>query len=72
MQRGSRIGNRRTMKQVVKAFVEDERGATAIEYTLIAVMLCTALLAGWPSFYGGFMASWTNAGEVIQNAVKAP
>ncbi|MCA3652824.1 MAG: Flp family type IVb pilin [Methylobacterium sp.] len=60
------------MKQVLKAFVQDERGATAIEYTLIAVMLCTALLAGWPGFYEGFMASWTNAGEVIQNAVKAP
>ncbi len=54
------------------AFAQDERGATAIEYTLIAVMLCTALLAGWPGFYEGFMASWTNAGEVIQKAVKAP
>lgn len=54
------------------AFMRDERGATAIEYTLIAVMLCSALLAAWPSFYNGFLSSWTNAGEVIQNAVKVP
>ncbi len=54
------------------AFMRDERGATAIEYTLIAVMLCTALLAAWPSFYNNFLASWTNAGDVMKNAVKVP
>jgi Flp pilus assembly pilin Flp len=60
------------MKQVLMAFMRDERGATAIEYTLIAVMLCTALLAAWPSFYNNFLASWTNAGDVMKNAVKVP
>ncbi|MFY8116000.1 MAG: Flp family type IVb pilin [Rhabdaerophilum sp.] len=58
------------MKALLKRFAEDRQGATAIEYSLIAVLLAGALLAAWPSFYEGFLASWTNAGSVIKNAVK--
>jgi Flp pilus assembly pilin Flp len=48
----------------------DEEGATAIEYAMIATMIAAALLAAWPGFYEGFMASWTNAGAGIRDAVK--
>ncbi|CAN1528952.1 Flp Flp pilus assembly protein, pilin Flp [Rhabdaerophilaceae bacterium] len=58
------------MVKVLKAFLANERGATAIEYSLIAALLFAAILAAWPNFYSGFMASWTNAGEVIREAVK--
>lgn len=58
------------MKALLMRFAEDRRGATAIEYSLIAVLLAAALLAAWPNFYDGFMASWTNAGKVIREAVK--
>ncbi|HRE22440.1 MAG TPA: Flp family type IVb pilin [Rhabdaerophilum sp.] len=58
------------MKAVLRRFARDEEGATAIEYAMIATMIAAALLAAWPGFYDGFMASWTNAGQVIRDAVK--
>lgn len=58
------------VKTLLARFGRDEGGATAIEYSLIACLIAAALLAAWPGFYSGFMASWTNAGEVIRNAVK--
>lgn len=58
------------MKAVLRRFVRDEDGATAIEYAMIATLMAAALLAAWPAFYDGFMASWTNAGATISGAVK--
>ncbi|MGL5446982.1 MAG: Flp family type IVb pilin [Rhabdaerophilum sp.] len=58
------------MRRLCKDFIRNEDGATAIEYSLIAAMIFAALMAAWPGFYSGFMESWTNAGEVIKNAVK--
>lgn len=58
------------MKQLFRRFLRNEDGATAIEYSMIACMLFIAILAAWPNFYSGFMASWTNAGAVIASAVK--
>ncbi len=58
------------MKAVLRRFGRDEDGATAIEYAMIATMIAAALLAAWPGFYEGFMASWTNAGTTIREAVK--
>ncbi|HEX6590436.1 MAG TPA: Flp family type IVb pilin [Moraxellaceae bacterium] len=34
-----------TLKQKVMAFVEDESGATAIEYALIAALIAVAIIA---------------------------
>lgn len=58
------------MKLWLRRFAGDERGATAIEYSLIATLIAAALMAAWPPFYDGFMASWTNVGAVIASAVK--
>lgn len=58
------------MKAILRRFARDKDGATAIEYAMIATMIAAALLAAWPGFYEGFMASWTNAGSVIRDAVK--
>ena len=58
------------MKALIRRFVEDRQGATAIEYSLIATLIAAALLAAWPGFYEGFMASWTNAGTVIREALN--
>jgi len=58
------------MRSIIKRFLKNEDGATAIEYAMIATMIAAALLAAWPGFYDGFMASWTNAGNVIRDAVK--
>lgn len=58
------------MRSIIKRFLKNEDGATAIEYAMIATMIAAALLAAWPGFYDGFMASWANAGNVIRDAVK--
>jgi Flp pilus assembly pilin Flp len=51
-------------------FADNEDGATAIEYAMIATLIAAALLAAWPNFYDGFMASWTNAGKTMTDALK--
>lgn len=58
------------MKKHLRRFAGDQDGATAIEYSLIASLLCAALLALWPAFYGDFIATWTNIGTIIANAVS--
>lgn len=57
------------MLTVFRRFAQDEAGAAAIEYTLIAVLMAAALLAAWPGFYDGFMQTWLNAGATIRSAV---
>lgn len=54
---------------LVTRFVRDESGASAIEYTVIAVVMAAALIALWPPFYNDFMQSWANQGETIRNAL---
>ena len=60
----------RFMLTKLKNFAVNEDGATAIEYAMIASLIFAAVLAAWPGFYEGFMASWTNVGAVIRDAVK--
>jgi pilus assembly protein Flp/PilA len=57
------------MRRLIGAFIRNEDGATAIEYAMIGAMMFVAIMAAWPGFYDGFMASWTNAGSVIKTAV---
>lgn len=59
------------MSRKFQRFVQNESGATAIEYTLIAALIAGALLSIWPDFYASFLASWTNAGSAINGAVSA-
>jgi pilus assembly protein Flp/PilA len=35
-----------TMRQILKALIADERGATAVEYGLIAALIVVGLLGG--------------------------
>jgi Flp pilus assembly pilin Flp len=56
------------MKAAISRFARDERGATAIEYTVIAVLMAAALVALWPAFYSDFTQSWVERGESIKNA----
>lgn len=58
------------MKTLLQRFARDQEGATAIEYSLIASLICAALLALWPAFYGDFTATWTNIGNIIAAAVS--
>jgi Flp pilus assembly pilin Flp len=60
----------KAMTGLLTAFLKDENGATAIEYSMVAAMLFVIITAAWPGFYEGFMVTFTNAGKVIREAVK--
>jgi pilus assembly protein Flp/PilA len=44
----------------------DTRGATAIEYGLIAALIVVAMMAGLASLGGGAGGMWTNLGTTVQ------
>lgn len=43
---------------MLRRFLTDETGATAIEYGLIAAMICVAILGGLTTFASGVSALW--------------
>ena len=45
----------------------DRRGATAIEYGLIAALIVVAMMAGLSSLGGGAGGMWTKLNNAIQN-----
>lgn len=50
---------------MLRRFLMDESGATAIEYGLVAAMICVAILGGLTSFGSGVSALWDgNNGEI--------
>ncbi|OWV71640.1 pilus assembly protein [Rhizobium sp. R634] len=51
--------------RLLKAYLTDQRGATAVEYGLIAAIICTALIAG----LGVFTGSLQNVFNVIIDAL---
>jgi pilus assembly protein Flp/PilA len=40
------------LKQIIRRFLKDENGATAIEYALIASLLAIALMGGFAAISG--------------------
>jgi len=49
--------------RIFKAFLADDAGATAVEYGLIAAIICTALVSG----LGFFTGALQNVFNVINN-----
>jgi len=45
----------------------DKRGATAIEYGLIAALIVIAMMGGLSSLGGGFGGMWTKLNNTVQN-----
>lgn len=45
----------------------DRRGATAIEYGLIAALIVVAMMAGLSTLGGGAGGMWTKLSNAIQN-----
>ncbi len=50
----------------VKCFIQDETGATAIEYALIAAATGLALGAALPLFQANLTATWNTIGSFIK------
>ena len=54
----------------LRSFARDERGATAIEYGLIAAMVAIAMLAGLKALGSGNSGSWDSTANKANNAMK--
>lgn len=53
------------MKKTLTRFIKDERGATAIEYGLIAGLVALAVAVGAQSLGTSISTSFTNLGTTI-------
>ena len=56
--------------QILKRFVGDERGATAIEYGLIAALIAVGALGGMSALGSGLGGSWSNTANKVSGAMK--
>jgi len=50
------------MSKMIKAFLADESGATAIEYGLIAALMAVAIIAAIGALSPNLITSFTNIG----------
>lgn len=55
------------MKAIIKRFLKEETGVTAIEYGLIAGLIAVAIVAGVSSIGGSLGNMFTNLGKCITN-----
>jgi len=56
------------MQNLIKNFVNDESGATAIEYGLIAALIAVAMIAGATSLGGKINGKFTEIGATLDTA----
>lgn len=52
-----------SMKAFVKRFCQDERGATAIEYGLIATLICVAIIAAMTNLGSNMANTWKKVSD---------
>jgi pilus assembly protein Flp/PilA len=50
------------IRTYLRSFRADQRGATAIEYGLIAALIVVAMIGGLSALGGGAGGMWTNLG----------
>ncbi len=55
----------RTKKRTLRA---DERGATAVEYGLIAALIVVAMVGGLSQMGGGTIGMWSMINNKVQNS----
>jgi pilus assembly protein Flp/PilA len=58
------------LNELVRRFARDRRGATAIEYGLIALLVAVGFLAGLKALGEGNSASWGATSNKITGAMK--
>ena len=56
------------MQNLVTRFIEDESGATAIEYGLIAALISVALIAGASALGNGINNKFNQVSDELNNA----
>ena len=58
------------MQTQFRQFASDERGATAIEYALVAVLISVAILGGFGQFVDALEFLFTDSGSQIVQALN--
>jgi len=56
---------------MLRKFLEDESGATAIEYGLIAALISVSLIAGYTAIGEGLNKHWSDTSSAIEAAGSA-
>ena len=56
------------IRKTLRMLGADTRGATAIEYGLIAALIIVAMMGGLSALGGGSQGMWGNVSSQIQNA----
>ena len=59
------------IRKILRMLGADERGATAIEYGLIAALIVVAMIAGLESMGGGVGGMWGKLGGAANNYMPA-
>ncbi|MCA1652679.1 MAG: Flp family type IVb pilin [Sphingomonadales bacterium] len=55
------------IRKMLRMLGADERGATAIEYGLIAALIVVAMVGALSSLGGGALGMWTKINSAVQN-----
>ncbi|HET8535151.1 MAG TPA: Flp family type IVb pilin [Sphingomicrobium sp.] len=55
------------IRQYFLALLASQRGATAIEYALIAALICIALIGAMNALGGGVGGMWGELSSTVQN-----
>ena len=56
------------MRQLLRMLRRDRRGATAIEYGLIASLIVLAMMAAFSRVASSTLGMWTNVSAKVENA----
>ncbi|QNP44329.1 Flp family type IVb pilin [Sphingomonas daechungensis] len=56
------------MRRNFRRLRTDQKGATAIEYGLIAALIVIAMMGGLRAMGGGAGGMWTNISQAVQNS----
>lgn len=56
------------MRRMLKQYLSDNSGATAVEYGLIAALISVALLAGYSVISDSLTSQWSNTSTTLDNA----
>jgi pilus assembly protein Flp/PilA len=56
------------IRNILRRLGADSRGATAIEYGLIAALIVVAIIGALSQLGGGANGMWTNVSQQFQNA----
>ena len=55
------------IRRIFRKLNADKRGATAIEYGLIAALIVIAMIGGLSALGGGAGGMWTNLAATVEN-----